>query len=176
MPGRRKYTPYSELNPYLDKGTIYDIGQDNEIWELEENGTGGGTWGSITGTLSDQTDLQSAIDAAGMTAQQIADLLKATVPTSIAFPSDGVVSLDRTAGRPYNSYDMASGAKTITVAASPEENGYCYGSIISDATNIPDVTALTVWSGTYDNINDVVNHYIIFRKNGVNYIQWHQIS
>jgi hypothetical protein len=148
MPGRRKYTPYSELNPYLDKGTIYDIGQDNEIWEL---------------------------DATSITAQQIADLLKATVPSAIAFPSDGVVSLDRTAGRPYNSYDMASGAKTITVAASPEENGYCYGSIISDATNIPDVTALTVWSGTYDNTNDVVNHYIIFRKNGVNYIQWHQI-
>jgi hypothetical protein len=30
-------------------------------WEVESSG--GGTWGSITGTLSDQTDLQSALDA-----------------------------------------------------------------------------------------------------------------
>lgn len=29
-------------------------------WEVESSG--GGTWGSITGTLSDQTDLQSALD------------------------------------------------------------------------------------------------------------------
>ena len=29
----------------------------------EEDGGGAGTWGSITGTLSDQTDLQSALDA-----------------------------------------------------------------------------------------------------------------
>lgn len=30
-------------------------------WEVESSG--GGTWGGITGTLSDQTDLQSALDA-----------------------------------------------------------------------------------------------------------------
>lgn len=29
-------------------------------WEVESGG--GGTWGSITGTLSDQTDLQTALD------------------------------------------------------------------------------------------------------------------
>jgi len=34
-------------------------------WDVLESsaGGGGGTWGSITGTLSDQTDLQSALDA-----------------------------------------------------------------------------------------------------------------
>jgi hypothetical protein len=30
---------------------------------VAKGGGGGGTWGSITGTLSDQTDLQSALDA-----------------------------------------------------------------------------------------------------------------
>ena len=33
------------------------------VTERAEAGAGGGTWGSITGTLSNQTDLQSAIDA-----------------------------------------------------------------------------------------------------------------
>ncbi|MCF7843850.1 hypothetical protein K9M47_03055, partial [Candidatus Gracilibacteria bacterium] len=34
----------------------------NQVW-INGTGGGGGTWGSITGTLSDQTDLQSALDA-----------------------------------------------------------------------------------------------------------------
>lgn len=34
----------------------------NKYW-VNGTGGGGGTWGSITGTLSDQTDLQSALDA-----------------------------------------------------------------------------------------------------------------
>ena len=32
---------------------------------IDDMSSGGGTWGSITGTLSDQTDLQSALDAKG---------------------------------------------------------------------------------------------------------------
>ena len=42
-------------------------------WEVESSG--GGTWGSITGTLSDQTDLQSALDGkeATITATTSAD-------------------------------------------------------------------------------------------------------
>lgn len=32
-------------------------------WVEQSGGGGGGTWGSITGTLSDQTDLQAALDA-----------------------------------------------------------------------------------------------------------------
>lgn len=32
-------------------------------WENGTGGSGGGTWGSITGTLSDQTDLQNALNA-----------------------------------------------------------------------------------------------------------------
>lgn len=151
------------------------VGETDTIW-VWDSGTSAWVDTDKKGQVTSVNGQTGAVTIEGMTAQQIADLLKATVPDPIAFPSDGVISLDRTAGRPYNSYDMASGAKTITVAANPEENGYCYGSIISDATSIPDVTALTLWSGTYDNTNDVVNHYLICRKNGVNYIQWHQIA
>lgn len=41
------------------------MGLEGRISNLESNGVGGGggTWGSITGTLSNQTDLQSALDA-----------------------------------------------------------------------------------------------------------------
>jgi hypothetical protein len=37
----------------------------NKRWKAGAGG-GGGTWGSITGTLSDQTDLQEALDALGL--------------------------------------------------------------------------------------------------------------
>ncbi|MBL7545625.1 MAG: hypothetical protein JNL11_17530, partial [Bdellovibrionaceae bacterium] len=39
-------------------------GSPNGTWDIPSYGTsgGGGAWGSITGTLSDQTDLQSALD------------------------------------------------------------------------------------------------------------------
>lgn len=45
-------------------GTQY-VRQDG-AWEPLET-SGGGTWGSITGTLSDQSDLQSALDARALT-------------------------------------------------------------------------------------------------------------
>ena len=44
----------------------YKIGDGATAWNslsYPTFGGGGGTWGSITGTLSDQTDLQSALDA-----------------------------------------------------------------------------------------------------------------
>lgn len=40
--------------------TMADDATDNEI-DITIDATGGGAWGSITGTLSDQTDIQTAI-------------------------------------------------------------------------------------------------------------------
>lgn len=49
---------HSALNPsYLTLGTGLSISGTT----LNASATGGGTWGSITGTLADQTDLQSAL-------------------------------------------------------------------------------------------------------------------
>jgi len=42
---------------------ILKTGITNSDWATDGGAGGGGTWGSITGTLSSQTDLQTAIDA-----------------------------------------------------------------------------------------------------------------
>ena len=45
------------------KGTITLNQSNNQTIALDAGGSGGSTWGSITGTLSDQTDLQNALNA-----------------------------------------------------------------------------------------------------------------
>lgn len=56
------YYPLSNPSGYISDapsdGSTY--GRNNGTWAVAG---GGGTWGSITGTLSDQTDLQGALDA-----------------------------------------------------------------------------------------------------------------
>lgn len=63
----------------------------NRQWVESPAGGSGGTWGSITGTLSDQTDLQNALNAkqntitTGTTAQYFrGDLSLATFPTNVS--------------------------------------------------------------------------------------------
>ena len=56
-------------------------------YSLQTTGSGGGTWGSITGTLSSQTDLQTALDAKlddtdSLRAQSGADVTNATTTMS----------------------------------------------------------------------------------------------
>ena len=53
-------------------------------------GGGGGTWGSITGTLSDQTDLQNALNAVQNSGIQ----LSGRVATYAALPTSGLTSGD----------------------------------------------------------------------------------
>lgn len=82
-------------------------------------------------------------------------------------------------GKEYAPYDMASGALTLTAAASPIRGGCAYGIIISNGSTIPNVAAFTVLSGEYDNTNDVENHFIVVRKLNAsnvetNYLQWIQ--
>lgn len=55
--------------------TVTDLGG-GKI-QLEVVGAGGGTWGSITGTLSDQTDLQTELD---LKAETLDDAINATTP------------------------------------------------------------------------------------------------
>jgi len=68
-----------------------------EKWECvdESGGGGGGTWGSITGTISDQTDLQSALDAKSATGHthvitDITDYTAYTLPTATDLILGGV--------------------------------------------------------------------------------------
>ena len=55
------------------------------------SGGGGGTWGSITGTLSAQTDLQAALDSK---ASASGIVLSGRVATYVALPSSGLSSGD----------------------------------------------------------------------------------
>lgn len=73
------YTPYNATNPAgyissaaiasltdvaltgLADGQVLKYNSTTQKWE-NSAASGGGTWGSITGTLSDQTDLQSALN------------------------------------------------------------------------------------------------------------------
>lgn len=50
--------------PIGANGRVLKVSGGLPVWAVESGGGGGaGTWGAITGTLSDQTDLQSALDA-----------------------------------------------------------------------------------------------------------------
>ena len=94
---------------------------------VDQSGGGGGTWGSITGTLSDQTDLQSALNAkqntitTGTTAQYFrGDLSLATFPTAVSsFTNDaGYVQSTRTisAVGPLSGGGDLSANRTITTS------------------------------------------------------------
>lgn len=80
------------------------MGLDSRISALEAGGGGGGgTWGSITGTLSNQTDLQTALDAkqntiTGLTASgaELNILDGATLTTTELNYVDGVTSAIQT--------------------------------------------------------------------------------
>jgi len=60
------YAPFRNQSWFAINGSdeLYHYSGTGTTWNLVSGGGGGGgTWGSITGTLSDQTDLQSALDA-----------------------------------------------------------------------------------------------------------------
>jgi len=62
------------------------------------SGGGSPTWGSITGTLSNQTDLQSALDAkqATLTAGSLIDLSGATVDVDLSEATSTTIAIDDT--------------------------------------------------------------------------------
>lgn len=111
----------------LNKPTIPNIpsqtGQSGKF--LTTNGTdmswatvssGGGTWGSITGTLSDQTDLQNALDA-----KQDEIVQQTSAPSN---PSDGDlwIDTDETPGGTINLSDL--GDITITTPTNGQVLSY----------------------------------------------------
>jgi hypothetical protein len=125
------------------------------IAETPVSSSGGGTWGSITGTLSDQTDLQSALDAlvpyTGATADLnlgtwdiLTDTAKASTSAGLALQSSaGTVTALFGAGGGANStfyggskFDYATvstvpyfdaSKNLISSAVTPTELGYLSG-------------------------------------------------
>ena len=89
-------------------------------------GGGGGTWGSITGTLSDQTDLQSALNAkqdsiiTGTSAQYLkGDLSLGTFPTNVStFTNDsGYITSSALSGYVPNTRTLTINGTTLDLSA-----------------------------------------------------------
>lgn len=109
----------------------------NEIKKIGNNliSWGGGIWGSITGTLSDQTDLQSALDAKG-------DVSKVGTPANnqmAVWTGDGTIE-----GDPAFTFDTANDVLAFSTANDNSlfqfevANGATteYGSLIISPTDI----------------------------------------
>jgi hypothetical protein len=101
--------------------TISPVGGTGVV-TINATGSGGTTWGSITGTLSNQTDLQTALD--GKVDENAA--ITASTKTKITYDAKGLV----TAGADLSASDMPSGidaAKISTGLISNAEFDYLNG-------------------------------------------------
>jgi len=106
------------------------------LFDYYEAGSGGGAWGSISGTLSDQTDLQTALDGK---VDENAPITGAT-KTKITYDAKGLVTAGADAtqddigdGTTYKQYSDTEKTKLAGIEAGAEVNN------ISDA-NATDLT------------------------------------
>lgn len=110
-------------------GSTY--GRKDGAWEVVPGGGGSAAWGSITGTLSDQTDLQAALDAKAPATAPFRSVSAAT--TTVAGDANGflyhpaadttarVWTIDSNANVPYPvgtaiTFDNDAGAGALTIA------------------------------------------------------------
>jgi hypothetical protein len=120
------------------KGSIFKQGIDTlatQAYVRSHGGSGGGTWGSITGTLSSQTDLN-----------QVLDSLRSMLPDSIPYNTDFPFNKTLT----YRSHTLtANDVITINSTGAINQGG---GQIlfINNTSYTPNLTAYKV-IGDYDN-------------------------
>jgi hypothetical protein len=114
---------------------------------VAKGGGGGGTWGSITGTLSDQTDLQSALD--GKVDENTA--ITGATKTKITYDAKGLV----TAGEDLAATDLPSAIDATKIADGSVTNAeFQYiGGLTSDAQTQLDGKQATI-TGAATTIDD----------------------
>lgn len=138
VPGEYYKVPVADLNKGFLNGIAIDdtnkadgyilaYNQTDNKFEYVENtsGGGGGTWGSITGTLSDQTDLQTELNAKQSKSQEI------------AFNEETIFNGNT------RSYKEQTGviSKTFAATGQPTEGEHIHEDIIDgDSTNAINVT------------------------------------
>jgi hypothetical protein len=94
-------------------GTSYNV-----AWTTVASG--GGTWGSITGTLSSQTDLQSALDAKLSTAtaaSTYAPIVSPTFTGTVTIPAGASISGYLTSATAASTYQTISGMSSYLTTA-----------------------------------------------------------
>ena len=117
---------------YLDKDTnnvyvktIDELNNDStQGWALVTGASTGGSWGSITGTLSDQTDLQTALDGKVDNAQVLTNVPAGAVFTDTTYVSSDFVHDDLTGFVANEHIDWTiSGVEDVNVDRIPDLSG-----------------------------------------------------
>lgn len=108
------------------------------------SGGGGGTWGSITGTLSSQTDLQTALNAKQNTITNSDSITQGT--TNLFLTSAERTKLTNTSGT--NSGDNAVNSLYSGLAASKEDTANKQTDLTASATKFPTVNAVNTGLAT----------------------------
>jgi len=99
-------TDLAALSYSGNAGKVVKVKATEDGWELGVGG-GGGAWGTITGTLSDQTDLQSALDAKEDESNKSTDGTFAANSTTL-YPSQSAVKTYTDAKVSDTAYDATS--------------------------------------------------------------------
>jgi hypothetical protein len=131
------------------------------VWAVAGGGGGGGgTWGSITGTLSDQTDLQSALDGKQPLDADLTALAALVTTGMVARTGAGTVATRTITGTPnqisISNGDGVSGNPTISIPTNPTLPGTTTGTFSGNLTgnvtgNADTATALATARGIYGN-------------------------
>ncbi len=153
-----------DINTPTDTQVLtYDAGSDKWINADSQGGGGGSTWGTITGTLSSQTDLQTALDAKVPTTRTVnGHALSSNVTVSasdVGAPSGSGTSTGTNTGdqdlsglvpktTTVNGHALSSNVSvTAGDVGAPSGSGTCSG------TNTGDQTSIIGISGTLSEFN-----------------------
>lgn len=101
-------------------------------WDVLDGGGGGGAWGGITGTLSDQTDLQTALNAKAPTASPtFTGTIGTPLTASRALVTDasGNLSASSTTSTALGYLDVSSSLTTLLAAKAPSASPTFTGTI-----------------------------------------------
>jgi len=128
--------------------TNITVDSKGRILTIANGSGGGGTWGSITGTLSSQTDLQTALNAKG-----IGDLLSTNNLSELTSPSTARTNLGLAIGTNVQAYSSKLGnfsalANSSGVLTNDGAGNYSWGSAGSSGTVTSIATTSPITGGT----------------------------
>ena len=194
------YAPFRNQSWFAINGSdeLYHYSGTGTTWNLVSGGGGGGgTWGSITGTLSDQTDLQAALyaktgtvtDGYGLDAAYTGDDVTVSIDTT-KFPSIyGTQSVYKLWPKgTVNSYQNSTAKRNWliyyqNIQSTSTKNAFMKFDTISGAlSNTTNTLGNGLWMGTSTSVADMlsgfsnnINHgggFNLFGSGSINFSDW----